>query len=93
MTPTLLEAFELGKDLESFIHSSHCFDARDMGRFWILCDHPQWVRELGKVYDEQCRWTGTKEQGVMAAHKIIRDFLGTLPPSAARSVASIGVEK
>lgn len=74
-TPTLLEAFELGKDLQSFIKSSHCFDARDMGRFWSLCDHPQWVADLGSEFDRQVNWAGTKDQGVMVAHKVIREFL------------------
>lgn len=33
---TAIEAFELGYELHSFIFSSHCYDARDLGRFWTL---------------------------------------------------------
>jgi hypothetical protein len=73
--PTLLEAFQLGRDIESFAHSSSCYDARDIGRFWMRYDHPEWVFDLGLEYDRQVNWAGTKDHGLFIAHKVIREFL------------------
>ena len=77
--PTLLEAFVVGKLLQQFIHSSHCFDARDMGRFWgmepVDGDIPAWLETLGAEYDRQVNWSRDKDHGVFIAHKVIREFL------------------
>lgn len=76
--PTHIESFEVGKMLQSFIKSSHCYDARDMRRFFLddeIGMIPPWLVALGDEYDRQVNWAGTKDHGVFIAHKVIREFL------------------
>ena len=77
-----MEAFELGYELRSFAFSSHCYDTRDLGRFWAL-DPTLWstpnladtVRLLGAKYDELGVWPKTKFVGLEAALRVIREYL------------------
>ncbi len=74
MGPSLLEAFEVGYELARFILSSHCYDARDLGRFWLM-EHPDWVKAVGRAYDESGVWNKTKDAGIGVALRELRAAL------------------
>ena len=42
-----LEAFEVGWRLKQFVTSSHCYDGRDLARFFGCDGLPEWVRDAG----------------------------------------------
>lgn len=74
------EAFEVGWSFHSFIHSSHCFDARDLARFFACVDHPKWVFSCVKEYDNQIvHWMHhTKDESIVIAKRVLMDRIRQL---------------
>jgi hypothetical protein len=88
MEPTLHEAFDVGRDLAEF-YPLHAFDARDLCRFFLVDGQPEWLRELGPVYEQQLSGPlASLDEGLMLIHRLIRDrFTGSEARQLVREAA------
>lgn len=72
------EAFDVGWHFYAFVHSSHCYDARDLTRFF-MCDYlPEWVRHCLPVFERQHTPGMTKGEAIVVAKKIIYEQMERL---------------
>lgn len=73
-------AFQIGFEFHSFIHSSHCYDTRDMGRFFCLdmldVETANTLKAIGEIYNSRVDWTKPKDHGIMVARNAIDEYFG-----------------
>lgn len=69
------EAFELGAKFQFFIHSSHCWDGRDLARFFGCDGHPEWSAMAGVIYQSQTTACTPKDDGICIGKRALRDAM------------------
>lgn len=72
----IVEALNVGIAFGTFIISSHCYDGRDVARFFTIDGLPQWATEAGKLYELRTSATTTKDAGIMVAKSVLAEKLG-----------------
>lgn len=77
------EAFELGCEFWRFIYSQHCFDGRDLARFFGSSGHPAWSEEAGRLYMQRTTSTTPKDDGIVIAKRCLREALASVTPRSA----------
>lgn len=65
------DLFATGFDFHWFIMSSHCYDGRDICRFFMLDDSPQWVRDSISAYEKSISIGAGRDAGITAARKVL----------------------